>query len=785
MFFNYFKIASRALLKNKVYSLLNISGLAIGIAASSLILLFVSHEYSYDKFHTHSNSIYRVSGVIKWGENTINATAMSSLFGPKVKEASPDVVDYVRMRNPGKVMMQTDKDHRFYEQQFQFADPSLFSVFSFEIVKGSTTSLARPFTIIITPSIAKKYFGDTDPIGQLITYNNEYDFEVVGIVKQAPSNSSVQFDFVGAFNSMESMAEERSQFMHDRVSLGAYQTFFQIAPNADKANIEQVIASLVAQSADENYFLDPITSLHLGDTSQQDTNARTVIIFLSIALLILVLAIINYINLTTARGTTRAKEVGIRKTVGAQRHSLTIQFYFESALMTIIGFSLAIAFVEFFAPTFITHILQQDIDSSFITSPLYMGILAFLFFACILLAGSYPALFLSKFKPAEVLKGKLAGGTGTTWLRKSLTVFQFTVSVALIIGSMVVAKQLDFMQTREIGLTKENVVGITISGDMRANATTLMNQLSAQANVLSVAASTNALYREGFGGFFIKTPKTQEEIFMYLMSVNKQYFSTMEITWMQHLTDTLRQGDVVINEAALTDLQITKDDLGQKLTIGGTESVITGMVKDYNYTSLKNEIKGMLIYIEEDSTVFKYNGTMYVRLQKGASVKESIVTIKQLYETHKTAVPFEYYFLDEAFDTLYKNEQRLSSILQAFSGIAIFIACLGLLGLTTFHAERKAKEISIRKIIGASVKNITILLSTEFIILILISIAIASPLAWWGMDKWLTGFSYRIEIPLVFVAIAAGAILLITLLTISIQVLKAAFMNPVKALKNE
>ena len=784
MISNYFKIALRSLWKNRTYSFINITGLAIGIAASVLILLYVSHEYSYDQFHANAQQIYRVSTKVKYGNNEVNIHALPATFGPKLKENSSNVINYVRTRMADKVVIESDASHRFFEQRFLFADTSLLRVFSFKLLRGDGSLFSKPNTVAITEAIAKKYFGDSDPIGKVITYDKKYLFEVVALIAKAPSNSSIQFDFVTPFNSLLSVPEQKQILDED---VGAYITYLQVITPEALPAIERSIVKMSKLEAGEKIMLTPFTETHLGNQFGDATNTQSVKVFLLVAMLILILALVNYINLTTARGLLRAKEVGIRKTIGARRGALTIQFYFESALMTSIAFVLALVLIEVTIPLFL-NTLQQDIDRNFLISPLFMSLTGLLLIVCILVSGGYPALILSKFKPAEVLKGKLSGNGQNSWLRKGFIVFQFATSIALIICSLVVQHQLEHMRSSSLGLDKNQVVVLNIDGDLTKNYSTLKEDIRQLTGVQSVGASSTSLYStNGTNAYFTTTPTTHEEVFINVLSIDEQFLSTMNIQWIRKEKDSIAAGDLVINEAALDKLKMTPDDLGKSLALGSTKSIMQGMVNDFNYTSLKENINGLVMSIEHDtaSSLVNYGGALYIKLNEKANSRQSIEAIKKIYEHYQSNTPFQFHFLDDAFDQLYKGEERLFKIFEAFTGIAVFIACLGLFGLITFSSERRSKEIGIRKILGASVKSIVTLLSLEFIVLISISLAIAAPVAWMAMNKWLQGFSYRIEIPLLFVAIAGVAAVLISLITISFQAIKAAIANPVDSLKNE
>lgn len=779
---NYLTIAIRSLIKNKTYSFINILGLSVGIAVSLIIFLYVVHEYSYDRFHAKANNIYRVLCKIHYGGQEIQTTAMSVPFGPILKENSAEVQNYVRVRNAERVLIQSDENHINFENTIAFADTSFFSVFSFPLIEGNYKSLARPSTVILSQKAAEKYFGSKYPIGQIIQYDKRYPLEVVGIAKNFPSNSTFQLDFIVSFSTLGAIPSEKRAYEHQVASLGSIPTYVQINDERDVPNIVASMAKFANTSVDEKYGLEKLVNIHLGNNMADSSNQKYLYLFLAVASIILLLALINYMNLTTARATLRSKEVGVRKVIGARQGNLALQFYFESAIMTAIAFALAWVLLEFFLPIF-TNTLQIQIDKSFLTGPWFLSVVAFLFLACIVLAGSYPSLILSKFKPVEVLKGKAYKTSGgNVWVRKGLTVGQFTASIALILITLGIQRQLTFLQNQKIGLNKEQVMVINLDAESKSHYATFKNDLRNISGIKSVAAASMPLYTTSPNAMFGKTPTTNEDVFILDISVDENFFSTLGIDWVEK-PDTLAKEGLVINEAALETLKINRSDLGVKFS----DQPINGIVKNFAYGAMREKINGMVFSVKADtaSSLTNYGCALYVRLNPQSNLQDKIAAIQSAFKKYETKRPFEYYFLDEAFNQLYKSEDRLSKIFNAFTAIAIVIACLGLFGLITFTAETRTKEIGIRKILGASIQNIFTLLSKEFIVLVLIGVAFALPLAWWYLHDWLQQFSYKVEIPWWFALLAGGSALLISFLTICSQAIKAAVGNPVDSLRSE
>ncbi|MBY0434330.1 MAG: ABC transporter permease [Cyclobacteriaceae bacterium] len=778
---NYLKIAFRSLIKNRTYSLINILGLSVGISVSLIIFLYVSHEYSYDRFHANANNVYRLLCKINYGGQEIQTTAMSVPFGPILKDNNPDVENYVRVLNAERVLIQSDENHINFENRIAFCDTSFFSVFSFPIKQGNYKTLARPSTVIITEASALKYFGSTDVIGKIITYNKSYPLEIVGVAENFPTNSTFQLDFIISFSTLGVIPSEKKAYEHQVASLGSIPTYVLIKNESAVPKVIASIAGFAKTSVDEKYGLEKFVDTHLGNNFKDSSNQQYLFLFMAVALIILALALINYMNLTTARATLRGKEVGVRKVIGAKVGNLAFQFYFESAIMTAIAFALAWILLEFFLPVFL-NIIQIQIDKSFLTSTWFLSVVAALFVGCIIIAGSYPSIILSKFKPVEVLKGRASGTSGNTWVRKGLTIAQFTASIALILITLGIQHQLTFLRNQKLGLNKEQVMVISLGEESQVHYVALKNDLRNLSGVKEVAAASMPLYTTGHNAFFAKTPTTQEDVFILDMSIDENFISTLGMEWIEK-PDTLAKPGFIVNEAALEKLKITKSDVGIKFN----DRTINGIVKNFAYGSLREKIDGMVMSVKADTatSLTKYGYALYLRLDPKANLTSKIAAVQDVFKKYEGKRPLEYYFLDDAFDQLYKSEDRLSTIFSAFTAIAIVIACLGLFGLITFTAETRTKEIGIRKILGASIQNIFMLLSKDFLVLVLVGIAFGLPLAWWYLNDWLQQFSYKVQIPWWFALLAAGSALVLSFVTICSRAIKAAVSNPVDSLRSE
>jgi putative ABC transport system permease protein len=802
MFSNYLKTALRQLWRNRFYSLLSIGGLAIGLAVSLLILLFVVHEQTYDQFHTNADRIVRVYGRMHFGEQDVQTDRLSARLGPAVQAAVPGVVGNVRIgTTPGRVVVKTSPGRRYFEDKFIMADPSLLSVFSFPLIRGDvTTALARPLTVLLTERSAERYFGRENPVGKTITVNNKLRFEVTGILKNPPSNSTVQFDFVASLASYTAFERIREGLIDDddvalnnqRIQFGNFQTYFLLRSPDVVTRIVGALPRLVTASGGSmtgNTFLfDPLTAIHSGMNFGDSANAKYSLLFGSIAALILLLALINYMSLTTARATRRAREVGVRKVMGAARRELAGQFYGESVMITGLAFVLALGLVQVMQPLFY-QLLQLEIDPAFVFSPAFGTIVVVLLVGCVLVSGSYPALMLSSFNPVSVLKGSLLPVSSGQQIRQGFTVLQFAISIGLIGCSLLIYRQVQHLQHRNLGLYKDRVLVVPLDASMAGRYGSFKHDLRQLPGVERVAAASSVLYKEGGSMFFTQSPTTKKDVTLHVLSVDDQFAETLQIPWKTRPTpDRLAAPNtVVLNEIAVRKLAITSQPLGQKLAFGNQTSEVVGIMRNFFFTSINNSDEPLAVFVAKDtaSAMATQGGSLYVRILPGADLPQMIGRVEQVYAKLSAEKPFEYYFLDQTFNSIYKAETRLATLFGAFTAFALFIACLGLFGLAAFTAEARTKEIGVRKVLGASVSSIVALLSKDFLKLVLIAIVIASPVAWYAMNRWLQDFAYRIEIEWWVFALAGLLAVGIALLTVSFQSVKAALMNPVKSLRSE
>ena len=792
MFKNYLKIAFRSLFRHKTYSLINILGLAAGICVSTLILMFVVHEHSYDRFHTRHRDIHRVLGKVKMGDNEFQMNSFAASFAPALAEGVPQVADYVRILPSYRNVPITHperKEEAILEKNVMFADPSFFKIFSFPLEKGNATeALRKPFTMVVSERAAVKYFGNMDVIGKALMYEGKHLIQITGVAQDPPSNSSLDFDFVISNETYPRLSEANRN--NWEAGGGIFNVYLLLNPGTPKTLVEQGINRVNPTKGGQielkpQYALESLDDIHLGGAFNDSGNSKLIPIFAVAAIAVLLLALFNYMSLTTARATQRAREVGVRKVVGATRAGLGGQFYMESALVCALAFGLGLLMVFYLSQPFY-RLLGLRIDTSFVISPFFLSFLAGLLALTALVAGSYPAFVLSGFAPLEVIKGRFTGNIGGVGVRRVFTVFQFAVSMALIVGSLIVREQLSFMQRKELGLNKEQVLSIPVGPSMAANYIPFRNALRQQTGVTNATFANVGLFK-GYNMFFIPNKITKKDIAVAQTVVDDQFVKTLGLKWSIPPMGGTRRNQTLLNELAITELGIKGDLRGQEIREGMS---LDGIVKNFDFSDVRHGGKAMMLSVAADTANMlrmqgASRGVMYVRMDARTDIAANVQAIGRLFKKYDLETPFEYYFLDDAFNETFKNEMRLSGMFSVFTVLAIFIACMGLFGLITFTAETRTKEIGIRKVLGASAAGIVGMLSKEFVVLVLISGVIAMPVAWYFMSHWLEDFAYRISIPLWVHLLTIAMMLLITLLTVGFKAIQAAMINPAASLKND
>jgi putative ABC transport system permease protein len=794
---NYLIISFRNLRKHSSYSLINIFGLGLGLSTFILLMVWIQHELSYDTFHKESNRIYRASLEYSFGGQVAKTSVSPTALLPTLQKNFPEIENGTRVYNPASYSPYIVKKDEiaFQEDHFYFADSSFFKIFSYKLISGNPESvLHKPYSVVITQTISKKYFGDTDPIGKTLNVGGSTDYEVTGVVEDIPANSYLQFDFLGSFHSLRAGREEPIWWSAN------YQTFLLLDKNADLEVIQQktndivkaALASELTNAGDYvKYNFLKLTDIHLHSTYTSEMepvgDIQYVYIFSAVAFLILIIACINYVNLATARASDRAKEVGIRKVVGALRKQLFFQFLGESIVITFLGFCLAFFLTQITLP-FFNVLTGVNLEHGIFYQPTFLGLSFVLLIVIALLSGAYPAFAITAFKPVSILKGNFKFSGRGIWLRQFLVVSQFSISVILVVGTIVILKQLDFIQNKKLGYSKDNTIVLPLDDKTEAVYDQLKSEFARSGKVAFVGRATESPTQIN-GGYGLNTDETAERgIITTGVSVDDDYIRAlnMEIIAGRNFTE----GDFkraasdtvfsfIVNESALSALSVTVEKaVGKKARVSGRQGEIVGVVRDFHFTSLHKPI-GPLVMFNDNS---QYN---YIFVKLNGDVKTSLENLKSIYSNVVPHRPFEYEFVDQQFEALYSGEQRMGTIFTVFATLAIFIACLGLLGLVSFSASQKTKEIGIRKVLGATATSIVFLISRDYTKLVLIAIAIGIPTAYWMMTQWLSDFAYKTDIGVWPVLIAALLCVIISFATASYQAIKAAFLNPASTLRSE
>lgn len=804
---NYFKIAFRNLTKQKFYSLINILGLTVGITAFLFLLLYVQDELSYDKYHPYSDRIYRVDVNAKIGEQAFVGATNAAIVGPTMKQDFPEVESFFRFRDRGSYLVKYEK-HHYKEKAVIFADSTLFQFFDLKLISGDPkTALAEPNAVVISEEMAEKYFGIEDPIGKTMLLDNQYNHKVTGVIEAVPKNTHFNYDF---FLSLSTLEESRSPHwgsmnFNNYVILkkGTDWKVFEkkLSTLIDNYFAPQIMPMIGATWEDftkagnyANYELFPLEKIHLYSDKVDETaangNIQYVYIFSIIGFFILLIACINFMNLSTARSANRAKEVGVRKVVGAMRNDLVQQFLSESILLSLIALVLGWFSVQLLLPYF-NDLAGKELELSQFQSPGFLLTTLGLAIFIGLLAGSYPAFFLSKFQPSKVLKGSLAKGAQKSNFRNSLVIFQFIITTVLIAGTIVVYNQLEYCQTKKLGYEKEQVLMIQDAYALGDNVQAFKNKMLQNPKVVNATVSgfvpvpssrnTNAFWKG-------KQPNDENVIILGNWTIDHDYVATLGMNILEGRdfsrdfpTDS---SGVILNEQAIKAFGFEGDPIGQEVgTIidneGNTAAYkVIGVVEDFHFESLRNSIAPVGFFLGNS------RGLLSLRINTN-EIQSFIQELQGSWNEMAPGQPFAYGFMDDRYNRIYEAESRIGKIIGTFAFLAIFIACIGLLGLATYTAQQRTKEIGIRKVLGAGVPDMVYLLSKDFGKLILIAFFIAVPFTWYFMDQWLMDFEYSTKVSWVTFALAGMLILVIAILTIIYQSTRVALVNPVDTLKQE
>ena len=801
MFRNYLVVAIRSLVRHKGYSLINVSGLTIGMACCVLILLFIRDELQYDRFHENGDRIYRLIRQRQLNSGDIHSsTGTSGAAGPALLNDFPEVEQSVRYLSWGGIW--TTYGDKAFNQGFCLADKSILEVFTFPLLKGDPeTALAEPFNVVLTERAVARYFGDEDPMGKTISVDHRYmggEYKVTGILRDIPRHSTLWFDFLSA-TIPTSWARGVFEGWAIQSSWHPANNYILLREGADiRALEEKLQAFLIRYLGEENaktntYFLQPLKRVYLYSRVDYEipwySDITYVYLFSAIGLFVLLIACINFMNLATARSASRAREVGMRKVVGAYRAQLIGQFLGESVLLSVVALLLATGLVKLALPGFNSLAYKELSLTANGHTGLLLGLPCIAVFVGVL-AGSYPALFLSAFHPAAVLKGTLRIGTKSTWFRKGLVVFQFTISVLLIVGTMVVYRQLEYMNTMQLGFNKEHIVLMPVfyrDRSLCARYEMVKNEFLQHPNVLNAAASHSFGALGGQLESVRPEGALENEWQMRIVGVDEDFLDTygIELLAGRNLSRDIASDSTeafLLNETAVRRLGWA-EPVGKQFEWqdGGNlrRGHVIGVVRDFHNQSLREKIPPIAIC--KWQRVFN---TLSLRI-RGEDIPATMDFLRAKWQELIPALPFEANFMDEVLEGMYRRERRFGEITGIFSLLAVFVACLGLLGLASFTAQQRTREIGVRKALGASVSGVVLLLSEEFLKLVLVANLIAWPLAYYGLDNWLQNFEYRVSPGLTAFMLSGVLTLAIALATVSFQAVRAALINPVDALRDE
>jgi putative ABC transport system permease protein len=782
-------IVLRTIRRHAGYSFINIFGLALGMACCLMISLWIADELSFDRFHQASADLYRVEEDQSYTGRIYHVTVTPYPLAPALKTEIPEIAEATRIVWFGGQLFRHG-DKAFFEDNARAVDPSFLTMFSFPLVRGeAAAALAGPDSVVLTEDTARKYFGTEDVLGRTLTVNNDTDLKVSGVLKNFPKNSTLRYDILVPYELLRSKGATNEEFGSNSIS-----TLVRLRPgtpaDAVNAKIKGFIKKRVPDSATD-LVLMPYTRVHLHQYFgyERQTAVRYIYVFSIIAAFVLLIACINFMNLATARSAGRAKEVGLRKVVGALRKDLVARFYGESAVFALLALAAALILVRLFLPWFNTLSGKMLSLNLWANRGILLGI-AGVTAVTGLLAGSYPALFLSSFRPARVLKGNLKAGAGGAVFRRILVVLQFGLSVFLIIGTLVVYKQMIYMKTKALGYDKENVLYIPLRGMTVRAYGALREQLKKAPGVLAVAAASDlpcAIGSNSSGvGWEGKDP--EQVVLVGMCGVDYDYLDVMKIELVEgrgfsREFPTDATGAFVVNEE-VRKLMGKQAVAGEAFSFAGRKGRVIGVMRNFHFEQMQSKIEPLAIYISSADGAPRWGGYVLMRVAPG-DVPSAIEGVRKAWTAVNPLYPFDVRFLNQRIDEMYRTEERAGGLLRTFAVLAVLIACLGLFGLASFTAEQRTREIGIRKVLGATVPRITALLCREFLLLVLLANLLAWPAAYWIMGNWLKGYAYRTTLDPMIFALALGSALAIALLTVGFQAFRAALARPSESLKYE
>ncbi len=793
MFRNYLITAFRSLIRQKGFSFINILGLAIGLAAALLILLWVQDELSFDKFHEHADRLYRVEEDQYYSGEVYHVNVTPYPSGPVWKDEIPEIEDACRYQWPSGMLF-TYGEKAFYEGGCVAVDSTFFNLFTYDFLHGNkATALTQPYSAVLTEEAAEKYFGDENPVGKSFTANSQFEFTVTAVLKSLPKNSINQFDILVPFDFLK----ETGQY-DDRWGSNSIRTYIKLYKNALIDSVDSKLTAVVKKYNEDtttDFMAASFTGVHLHEYWGYGHDPGAIVfvyIFSAIAIFVLLIACINFMNLSTAKSSTRAREIGLRKASGASKRAIIIQFFGESVLLAFISLIFALIIVSSILKVF-NIVSGKELDFSSLLTPQFIIAMILVTLIAGLISGIYPALYLSAFRPIKVLKGDLSSGMKSGWFRKVLVIVQFTLSVFLIIGTVIIYRQLNYMKSKDLGYDRENMFYFQMRGQIKDNYQTIKDEFLRDPQVLGVSAASHQPHQIGSnsGGGDWDGRDPDMDVLIGNNIVDYDFIETMKIELkdgrsfsrefpgdMASMEDT--SANFMINEV-LEEIMEKENAVGERFQMWGMQGRIVGVMKDFHYHSVRTKIEPLIFMLGFE----EYLSWIVVRVAPGDLTK----TMKDLEKTWTEIMPgypFDYSFVDESIDQMYRTEERLGTLLKYFTILAIIIACLGLFGLASFTAEQRTQEIGVRKVMGARVSTVMMLLSKEFSVLVIISCLIAIPASLLVMGKvFLQNFEYRTDMAWWIFLAASMAALLIAVLTVSYQAAKAALTNPADALRYE
>lgn len=805
---NFFKITIRSIIKNKTFTFINIAGLSAGISAFLLLLLFVRYELGYDKQHRNADNIFRIVQRIQRPDKIDEYAISPSTYAPAMKEMFPEVKDFTRFTYYNAGIKKINDNKVFDVKRFAFADSNFLKFFNFPLQTGNIeTALKNPYSLVLTKEAAVKFFPGENPVGKTMRVSNLFTFTITGVLKNKISQTHLSFDMLASFSTLYVINEDDAKSINLASSLrinnsgfSAYMTYVLLKQGIDYKSVESKMGKIVdllngpGRRDKFKPILQPVTDIHLSSNYIFELSANssylTVYSFLTIALFILLIACVNYMNLSTAQYSKRAKEVGIRKVLGSDRNQLIYQFIVESVLITFICLVLAAVAVSIFLPKF-NELFEKDIQFSLTNDPQILLYLLGVWAVVGFISGIYPSFFLSNFQPVKVLKGKFSAGRNSAIFRKTLVIFQFTISSILITVTLFIGSQLEYIRTKNLGFNKEQVVVIPFGSDwIRSNLSSVRTQLMSNSNIAGVSASSSRIgMAETFFMTALRKEGSEEDLTLSISAagIDFDFLSMLDIKLIEgrnfnkdFIQDT--SDAFLVNEAAVK--MLGKDQIDQSFVVnnplGGRRSgKIVGVFKDIIHTSLHHSVEPLLLHADPRS--FNY---LYVKLS-GGDLSSAINFIENKWSEWLPEHPFQFHFLDDNFGLVYAEEQKQGKILNSFAVFAIFISCLGLWGLASFSVEQKRKEVSIRKVLGASPISIIINLLKQYFAFVTISFLISIPAAWYAVDSWLSNFAYKISIHPAYFFLGGLIVFAITVGTVIYHVLISVRINPAVALKAE